>query len=212
MTSTDEALRSAICAVGQRLYVQRLIVAWDGNISVRLDDNHILTTPAGTCKGQLSPADLVVVDLEGNVVEGDRRASSELKMHLAAYRARPDVRACVHAHPPTAVALTLAGLPLDARLLPELVLTLGSIPTAPYALTGTHEVPESLAPFLPHHNAILLSHHGALTLGTDVWQAFFRMEQVEHGARILHMAQQLGGAQPLSEERIRELERLRATG
>jgi len=209
MDSAYETLRAAVCAVGQRLYEQRLIVAWDGNISVRLDDTRILTTPAGACKGLLSPADLVVVDLEGNVIEGERRASSELKMHLAAYRVRPDVRACVHAHPPTAVALTLAGLGLDARLLPELVLTLGDIPTAPYALTGTHEVPESLAPFLPHHNAILLSHHGALTLGADVWQAFFRMEQVEHGARILLMAHQLGGAQPLGEQRVRELERMR---
>lgn len=206
--NTIETLRAEMCAVGKRLYAERLVVAWDGNMSVRLQDGRILTTPAGACKGVLQPEDLVIVNEEGHAIEG-KRPSSELKMHLAAYRVRPDVHAIVHAHPPTAVALTLAGVGFDAKLLPELVLTLGEIPTAPYALTGTNEVPESLAPFLPHHNAMLLSHHGALTLGNDLWQAYYRMEQLEHGARILMMAYQLGGAKPLPLERVQELNRLR---
>ena len=183
---------ATICAIGRRLYEQRLIVAWDGNISARIDQQRILTTPAGACKAELTPADLVTVDLEGNWLAGTRRPSSELKMHLAAYRARPDVCAAVHAHPPTAVALTLAGLSLETPLLPELILTLGRVPTAPYALTGTTELPAALAPLLPTHNAMLLSHHGALTLGSSLWQAFYRMEQVEHAARIVFMAHQLG--------------------
>jgi L-fuculose-phosphate aldolase len=208
--NTLDTFRAEIVAIGRRLYEDRLIVAGDGNLSIRLDEQHILTTPSGMCKGMLAPDDLVIVDLAGNVVEGLRKPSSELKMHLAAYRARPDVRAVVHAHPPTAVACTLAGVGLDARLLPELVLTLGEVPTAPYALTGTNEVPESIAPLLPNHNAMLLSHHGALTLGATLWEAFMRMEQVEHGAKVLLMARQLGTITPLPSSRLAELDALRS--
>lgn len=208
MDHLDEP-RAAMCAVGKRLYAERLVVAWDGNMSVRLDATRLLATPAGACKGDLAPEDLVIVDLDGALLAGSRPPSSEIKLHLAAYRARADVRAVVHAHPPTAVALTLAGIGLDTRLLPELVLTLGEVPTAPYALTGTAEVPASLAPFLPGHNAVLLSHHGALTLGSNLWQAFYRMEQIEHGARIIALARQLGTPQPLPAARLAELDKLR---
>lgn len=205
----DEAsLRQEIVRVGRLLYERGLIVANDGNISARLSDELIITTPSGACKGMLDPADMVIVDLDGRA-RGERRPSSELTMHLAVYRQRADVQAVVHAHPPIAVACTLAGVRLDECVLPEAIMTLGAVPTAPFALTGTPEMYEAIAPFLPYYNAILLTHHGALTLGRHALQAFQRMEQVEHVAKILLAAHQLGGARPLPAERLEQLDALR---
>jgi L-fuculose-phosphate aldolase len=156
----------------------------------------------------LAPEDMVIVDMEGRP-RGQRRPSSELQLHLAVYQHRPDVQAVVHAHPPTAVACTLVGVRLDESLLPEAIITLGAVPTAPFALSGTPAMYKAIAPLLPDHNAILLSHHGALTLGRDLMQAFHRMEQVEHMAKILFMARQLGGARPLPPELLAQLNALR---
>jgi L-fuculose-phosphate aldolase len=207
----QDYLAAEIVRIGQLLYEQRLIVAGDGNISVRLDNDLILMTPAGLCKGMLTPDDMVVVDLDGHLVQSlkGRTQSTEQLLHLLVYKARPDVQAVVHAHPPTAVAATMAGVSMATELLPETVLTLGTIPTAPYALTGTPEVFESVAPFIQDHNAILLSHHGALTVGGNLQRAFMRMEQIEHAARILLAAHLFGGAQPLPGERLEQLRALR---
>jgi L-fuculose-phosphate aldolase len=204
-------LAQDIVRTGRLLYSQGLIVAGDGNISVRLDGQRVLITPAGLCKGMLEPEDMVVVDLDDRLLESPRghRQSSERLLHLLVYRARPDVQAVVHAHPPTAVAATLAGVSMNTEWLPETILTLGSIPTAPYALTGTSEMFEAIEPFIPQHQAILLSHHGALTVGTTLQEAFGRMEQVEHSAKILLAAHQFGGVQPLPAERVEQLRALR---
>jgi L-fuculose-phosphate aldolase len=204
----ESTLREEVVRIGRLLYERGLIVAGEGNISARLDDELILTTPSGDCKGMLSPADLVVVDLEGRV-QGERPPSSELQMHLAVYQHRPDVRAVVHAHPPIAVACTLAGVVMDGDLLPELMLTLGAVPTAPFALTGTHEMYEAIAPLLPDHNALLLTHHGALTVGETLMRAYMRMEQVEQIAKILLAAHQFGGARPLPPEQLARIAALR---
>ncbi len=208
---TRHHLEQEIVRSGRLLYEHGLIVAGDGNISARMSGDLILMTPAGMCKGLLQPADLVVVDLDGNMLQGapQRRPSTERILHLMIYRARADVQAVVHAHPPTAVAATLAGVSMNTEWLPETVLTLGAVPTAPYALTGTVEMFEAVEPFIAEHQAILLSHHGALTVGDTVEQAHMRMEQVEHSARILLAAHQFGGVQPLSSERIAQLRTLR---
>ncbi|HEX5690283.1 MAG TPA: class II aldolase/adducin family protein [Roseiflexaceae bacterium] len=206
---SEDTLRREIVRVGRMLYERGLIVAGDGNISVRIAPELLLTTPSGAWKGMLEPEDMVIVDLEGRVQGGDRRPSSELLMHLAVYAARPDVQAVVHAHPPIAVACTLAGVRMDECVLPEAIITLGAVPTAPFSMTGTHEMCDAIAPFLPFHNAILLTHHGALTVGSSLMQAFHRMEQVEHSAKILMAAQQLGGARPLPPERLAQLDALR---
>jgi L-fuculose-phosphate aldolase len=209
MIEYEDNLRREIAWVGRLLYERGLIVAGDGNISARLTPDLVLTTPSGACKGMLDPADMVVVDLDGRVRGEGRKPSTELQMHLAVYANRPDVQAVVHAHPPIAVACTLAGVRMDQCVLPEVIITLGAVPTAPFAMTGTREMYEAIAPFLPYHNALLLTHHGALTVGNTLMQAFHRMEQVEHSAKILLAAHQLGGARPLPPERLAQLDALR---
>src|SRR5262245_29697899 len=209
MYDTEQTLRHEIVRIGRLLYDRGLIVAGEGNISARLGDESIITTPSGACKGMLDPQELVIVDLEGQARSGGRRPSSELQMHLAVYQHRPDVRAVVHAHPPIAVACTLAEVRMDECVLPEMLLTLGAVPTAPFALAGTHEMYEAIAPLLPHHNAILLTHHGALTVGETLIRAYMRMEQVEQIAKIMLAAHQLGGARPLPPEQLARLEELR---
>jgi L-fuculose-phosphate aldolase len=207
----QRTLEHEIARVGRLLYERGLIVAGDGNISARLGPNRVLMTPAGLCKGRLEPRDMVVVDLEGALIRSapDRRPSTERTLHLLLYQARPDVQAVVHAHPPTAVAATMAGVSMNTEWLPETILTLGAIPTAPYALTGTAEMYEAIEPFVAEHDALLLSHHGALTVGTTLAEALGRMEQVEHSARILLAAHQFGGVRPLPPTRVYELRSLR---
>lgn len=207
----EDALREEICAVGRRLYGRGLIAGGDGNVSARLADELVLITPAGRCKGELAPDDLVVVDLQGRLLRAapGRRPSSEQLLHLHAYRRRPDVAAIVHAHPPTAVALTLVGVSMAEPLLPETLLALGPVPTAPYARTGTAAMGEAIDGLVGDHDAMLLSHHGALTLADTPTAAFLMMEQIEHCARILHAARLLGPIQPLAATQIAELHELR---
>lgn len=210
-SQSEAALREQIVDVGRRLYQRGLIVAGDGNISARLADDTILITPAGLSKGALHPDDLVVVTPDGALVRGapDRRPSSEQLIHLAVFRLRPDVLVCVHAHPPTAVAATLAGVGMTEPLLPEALLALGPVPTAPYARTGTPALSAALEPFIPDHNAILLAYHGALTYGVTPGAAFELMEQLEHCAKILLSAHLFGGAKPLPAAQISEILELR---
>ena len=210
-TAQELALREEICHVGRRLYQRGLIAAGDGNISARLADNTILITPAGLCKGELAPDDLAVVDLEGQLLRAapGRRQSSEQLLHLHVYRRRPDIHACVHAHPPTAVALTLVGVSMAEPLLPEAMLALGPVPTAPYARTGTAEMGHAIDALVADHDAILLSHHGGLTLADTPTAAYFLMEQIEHCARILHAAHAIGAPRHLPLERLAELVALR---
>jgi L-fuculose-phosphate aldolase len=193
----DHALRLALCAAGRRLLERDLIGAAEGNLSARRGDGTFLVTPAGVSKGALAPADLLVVDARGAVVEGAGRPTSELRMHLAAYAARPDVAAAVHAHPVTAVALTIAGAGWPGDLVPEAAVTLGPVAVAPFAVPGTDEVPASLAPLLPGHDVLLLERHGALCLGATVAEAADRMETLERVARMAVVARAAGGCAPL---------------
>jgi L-fuculose-phosphate aldolase len=157
---------------------------------------------SGVSKGHLTAADLVVVDARGEKVAGERRASTELRMHLAAYAARPDVRAIVHAHPLDAVALTIAGLPPPSDLVPEAAVTLGPVAVAPFATPGTDEVPASLAPFLARHDVILLERHGAIALGRSLAEACERMETLERVARMAVVARLLGRCEPLPTDAV----------
>ncbi|MBK9516249.1 MAG: class II aldolase/adducin family protein [Anaeromyxobacter sp.] len=206
----DQALRHALCAAGRRLYDRDLIGAGEGNLSARRGDGTFLVTPSGVSKGALQPGDLLVVDGEGAVISGHGRPSTELAMHLAVYAARPDAAAAVHAHPITAVALTVAGAGWPGHLVPEAAVSLGEVVVAPFAVPGTPEVPASLAPLLPDHDVLLLARHGALCLGGTVAEAVDRMETLERVARMAVLARALGSCRPLAAEQVAAV--LRAAG
>lgn len=205
----EEQLRRKIVEIGRRLYERELIVAMEGNISARLDDR-IIMTPAGTCKGMLSPNDLVIIDIEGRKLSGARRPSTESPMHLEIYRQRRDVAAVVHAHPPFASAYAIAGIPLNKALVAEIVVALGCIPVAEYGAPSTEELPASIRPYVSQYDALLLSNHGAVTYGPDLDDAYFKMETVEHFAKINLLLKILGRERTLTQQDVEKLIALRS--
>ncbi len=204
-----ERASSELVKVCHLAYERGYICGTEGNFSLRLDEHTILTTPTSACKGLLSPSDLVLTNLDGIALDSPnnygKKPSTELKMHLLVYQQRPDVMAVAHAHPTTAVAFTVAGKSLNRCVLPEAILTLGKIAVAPYATPSTEEVPESIAEHLQHTDTILLSHHGALTFGSDIFEAFYRLETLEHQAKTLLVAHMLGGENTLSTTQVEKL-------
>ncbi len=176
-----------------------------GNLSVRLDEHRLLVTPTGASKYLLAPADMVIVDLQGRQLAGSRKVTSEVSMHLAVYQHREDIAAVIHSHPPIATAFACAGRALDEMLCQEAVMTLGIVPLAKYATTGTDEVATSLIPLIPRHEAILMANHGVVTYGETLLEAFLKMETVEHLAHIGLVAHQLGSAQPLRADQVEQL-------
>jgi L-fuculose-phosphate aldolase len=208
---SEATLRADIVEVGRRLYARGYVAANDGNISVRLDAARMLMTPAGVSKGFMTPDMMVVTDFDGRVV-GDsagRRPSTEIQMHLVAYRERPDVQAVVHAHPPLATGFAVAGIPLDRAVLAEVVTTLGSIPIAEYGTPSTPELPAAVAKYVKAHDGMLLANHGALALGKDLFSAYYKMETIEHAANITLVARLLGREHLLSRDEVKRLQDLR---
>jgi len=208
----EASLRTEIIAVCQNLAEKNLISATGGNVSCRVGQDRLLVTPSGKPKGTLKPSELLLLNDQGEIQAGRGKPSTEIRMHLEVYRRRPDVRAVVHAHPPMLTALTLAGLPFVAEALPEVWLTVGPVPTAPYATPSTVEVPEAIGPFLARHDAILLERHGSLTLGKSPNEAYLRLDELEHAARILFYANLLSKTPPLPlpQEALEKLEALKA--
>ena len=205
----EDQFRREIVRFGKWLYRLGYMPSTAGNLSVRLDENRFLVTPTGASKYLLRSADLVVVDSEGRHLQGPRRATSELAMHLAFYREREDVQAVIHAHPPVATAFACAGWALDELICQEAAMTLGPVPLARYATTGTEEVAESLLPLIGDYDTVLLANHGAVTCGPTLLNAFLKMETLEHVAQIRLAAQQLGGYNTLEQEQESELLRAR---
>jgi len=203
--SAERGLRRDLVEVCRRLHERRLIGAGEGNVSCRVGKDRLLVTPSGASKGHLGPGDLVVVDLAGERVGGRARPSTELGMHLAAYQARPDAGAVVHAHPLSAVAFTVAGVPPPNDLLPEAVLVLGEVAVAPFATPGTGEVAESLAPLWAGHEVFLLERHGALALGRDLFQALDRVETLERVCEVALLSRLLGRCEPLAAEAVAKI-------
>jgi L-fuculose-phosphate aldolase len=206
---TEHEQRQELVRVGRLLWERGYVAATDGNLSVRLGTDRLLVTASGVSKGFLSADDLVVIDINGEEVAAYRgqgqRPSSEILMHLEAYRQRPDVNAVVHAHPPLATAFSIAGVSLARCVIPEVVVTLGGIPTTDYATPGTGEVPGSIREAIRDHDALILDHHGSLTVGQTLWEAYLRLEKVEHTAQITLAAQQLGQVRMLSPEAVQKL-------
>lgn len=201
--------RQALVAACRQLAALGLIGAGEGNVSLRLGPERVLTTPSGSNKRRLQAHELVITDLTGATIAGPGRPSSELAMHLAVYRARADVRAIVHAHPPTTIALTLAGIDLAAPMMPEVVTALGGIPTAPYATPSTPELAEGVARTLGRFDACLMERHGALAVGRNIDEALDRMETVERVAQVVLRARLLGSnPTPLPPVEVEKLLRL----
>jgi L-fuculose-phosphate aldolase len=210
---TEYELRQEMVRVGRLLWERGYVAATDGNLSARLSSDRLLVTPSGLSKGFLSEGDLVAMSLDGGLASPGGRAgrpSSEILMHLEVYRQRPDVRAVVHAHPPVAIAFSIAGVSLARCVLPEVVVTLGGIPITEYATPGTPEVSESIRQALRSYDAIVLAHHGSLTVGKTLWEAYMLLEKVEQTAQITLAAQQLGRVQTLPPEAVETLAARRA--
>jgi L-fuculose-phosphate aldolase len=208
-------LREQICEIGRLMRQYHYVEGTSGNISARLDDERILATPSGLAKGHMTPDQLIVVNMEGEKIgphtsaNRDLRPTSEILMHLECYAQRTNVNGVVHAHPATAVALTCAGVSLEECILPEVVIMLGLVPTASYATPCGKADRDSIREFVADHDAIMLSNHGSITLGADVWTAYLRLEVLEHFATILYRTHQLGGAKPLPFDEVDKLLELR---
>jgi len=209
--SSESQLRADIVEVGRRMYARGYTASNDGNISVRLGSDRLLMTPKSVCKGFMTPDMMCITDLEGRKLQGDRDPSSEMLMHLEVYRQRPDVQAVVHAHPPIATGFAVAGIPLDRAVLAEVLTTLGSIPIAEYATPSTKELPEAVRKYIKAHDGMLLANHGALTSGADLYSAYYKMETIEHFAKISLVARLLGRENLLAREEVDRLQGLRGT-
>jgi L-fuculose-phosphate aldolase len=206
-----ESLRADIVEIGRRMYARGYTASNDGNISVRMGPDRLLMTPKSVCKGFMTPDMMCVTDLNGTKISGDRDPSSEALMHLEVYRQRPDVNAVVHAHPPIATGFAVAGIPLDRAVLAEVLTTLGSIPLAEYATPSTSELPDAIRKYVKAHDGMLLANHGALTIGTDLYSAYYKMETIEHFAHISLVARMLGRENLISREEVMRLQELRGT-
>ncbi len=205
MPKTEREHRQDIVEIGRYVWQRGWIAANDGNITVRLDEGRILCTPTGVCKGLMHPDDLIIVDRKGNHLQGRLKGTTEIAMHLAIYNLRPDVHAVVHAHPPVATGFATAGRALNLALLPEVIIGLGCVPLAGYGLPGTPELIEPMLPLIPKYDALMMGNHGAVCYGEDVHKAYFRMETVEHFARITLVAELLGGPTVLPRGEVQKL-------
>lgn len=205
MAKTEQEYRQDIVDIGRLVYQKGWVAANDGNISIRLDERRILATPTGVSKGMMQPDDLIIVDYQGNKMSGRLERTSEIAMHTTIYNMRPDIRAVVHTHPPVSTGFAAAGKALNLALLPEVIIGLGCVPLAAYGLPGTPALTEPMLPYIPKYDAIMLGNHGAVCYGEDVYKAFFRMETLEHFARISLVAELLGGPNVLPREEVDKL-------
>jgi L-fuculose-phosphate aldolase len=207
----EQALREEIVRVGRLMYERGLAVGIDGNISARLDADYVLCTPSGLCKGMMTPEQLIVVDTQGHkvgpgtAVNRDLQPTSEVLMHLEAYRQRPDIGGVVHAHPPITVALSIAGVSLADCMLPEVIVNLGLVPTTEYATPASQENVRAIRDLIANHDGMILQRHGTLTVGHTPWEAYMRLESLEQVARITLILQQLGRGDPLPPEHVEKL-------
>jgi L-fuculose-phosphate aldolase len=206
---TETDYRHDIVEIGKRIYAKGFVAANDGNFSIRISDDEVIITPTGMSKGYLTPDQLIKVNMSGERREGYLKPSSELPFHLKVYEIRPDVKAVVHAHPPISTAFAVAGIPLDDMILPEAIISLGCVPLAKYGTPGTDELVETVSETIRGCDAILMANHGALTVGPDIYTAYYKMETMEHFAYIDWIATTLGQVHQLREEELRKLLELR---
>jgi L-fuculose-phosphate aldolase len=201
--------KKELIRLGRLLYQRWYIVASQGNLSCRINSKNILITRSGVCKGKITPADLLKVSLDKRTSYGKQKPSTEIAMHLEVYQQRPDVKAVIHAHPPYAISLSLAGIGLNKPYTPESVLLLGAVPTAAYGRPSTRQVAESIQEYLKKTDIILLERHGSLTVGNTLEEAFNKLETLENTAKIVWLARQSGTIEPLPLKEAKEIFTLR---
>jgi L-fuculose-phosphate aldolase len=206
---TETDYRHDIVEIGKRIYAKGFVAANDGNFSIRISDDEVIITPTGMSKGYLTPDQLIKVNMSGERLEGYLKPSSELPFHLKIYEIRPDVKSVVHAHPPISTAFAVAGIPLNDMILPEAIISLGCVPLAEYGTPGTDELVKTVEDTIRGCDAILMANHGALTVGPDIYTAYYKMETMEHFAYIDWIARTLGQVNQLREEELRKLLELR---
>lgn len=204
-TDEEARLRNAICEIGRLCYSRNYIVGADGNISGKLADGTLIITPAGAMKGFLAPEQLAHIDMQGRVVDGGPKASTEVGIHLVCYRERPDVRAVLHCHPPHAVAMTIAGFDMQCPVIPEIIVTIGGIPTAPFGTPGTDELPASIQNIVRCSDTVVMQNHGSVTIGPNLLDAYKKLDMLEHTAKILWIASCVGTVKPLDPEHVAKL-------
>lgn len=209
MERTESMYRSDIIDICKRIHGNGWVASNDGNISIRIGSNTVLCTPTGMSKGYLTTDQLIKIDMDGNKIDGDLEPSSEMKMHLDVYRNKEDIGAVVHAHPPNTTGFAVAGIALDECVMPEIIISLGSIPLARFGLPSTSDIPDSIRPYLKEHNVFMMENHGALSIGKDVYQAYYRMESLELFAKINLVARTLGNVNVISEDKVRKMIDLR---
>jgi L-fuculose-phosphate aldolase len=197
-------LKKLICEIGKRIYMNGFVAANDGNVSVKISDNEILTTPTGVSKGFMTPDMICKVNMNGEVISssGKYKPSSEVKMHLRVYKERPDVNSVVHAHPPYGTSFAIAGIPLSKPIMPEAVIALGCVPIAEYGTPSTDEIPDAISKYLQNYDALLLENHGALTYGQDLITAYYKMESLEFYAKLTYISTMLGGPKELNDHQV----------
>lgn len=209
-TYFDETeMREAFCEIGRRVWQREYIASNDGNFSVKLSEDRVLCTPTLVSKGFMKPQDLCIITPDGVQVSGRLRMTSEVKVHLEIFRKRPDAKAIIHVHPPNATAFAVARHPVPKCILPEIEVFLGEIPIVPYATPGTQDFADVVTPFLQHHNGFLLTNHGALTIGDDPFEAYYRMETIEQYCRILVLAKQIGDWNQIIPDKVVDLLKIR---
>jgi L-fuculose-phosphate aldolase len=202
---TESQIRADIIEVCKRIHSNGWVASNDGNVSVKISEERVLCTPTGMSKGYLTSDQLIKVDMEGNKIDGELNPSSEMKMHLDVFKHRQDVRSVVHAHPPYSTGFAVAGVALDECVIPEIIVSLGSIPLVEYGTPSTFEIPDNVRKYLKEHSVFLLESHGALSVGSDAFQAYYRMESLELFAKISLIAKQIGNVNQIREEEVRKI-------
>ncbi len=202
-------LREEFCEIGRRVYNKGFVAANDGNFSYRLAEDRVLCTPTRVSKGFMKPDDLCVVDMEGKQVSGKRKRSSEILLHLAIMKARPDIRACLHCHPPHATAFAVAHEPIPKCVMPEFEVFLGEVAITPYETPGGQKFADTVVPYVKDTDVIILANHGTITAGSDLMDAYFKTEIIDAYCRILILTKQLGRVNYYTDDKAAELLKLK---
>src|SRR3989440_9709342 len=203
-------IKEQLCDIGRRIWIKGFCAGNEGNHSYRIAPDRFLCTPTGISKGNLKPDDICTVDGEGKQISGKRKRTSEFLMHAAIYKARSDVNAVIHSHPPHATAFAVAGVDLPTCIHPEAEVFLGPVKTAKYVTPGDKRLGESIEPFVKDSNTILLQSHGVVCYSQSLEQAYYQLEIVDAYARILILTKQLGSVRPLDGAEMKELLELKA--